>query len=217
MLLIEFVGSRINRVNDNADRRGTERSKQLLAAADLCVKCGLCLQYCPTYVKVREEGDSPRGRIALIQGMASGQLGISAGLTAHLDGCLTCRVCERICPSGVRYGWLIDRARSAVRAARPASRRRRWLQWLLAEAMVRRPGLSRFIAGITRLFGDSAAERTLRASTLSHRLGLERLAFYRPTVEPYHEWRGCYPACGQEKGRVALFLGCVARTSDRQV
>ncbi|MFZ0789724.1 MAG: 4Fe-4S dicluster domain-containing protein, partial [Chromatiaceae bacterium] len=72
---------------------------QLLGLADQCVKCGFCLPHCPTYAKLGNEADSPRGRIALIQGWASGQLELTPRLSAHLDGCLTCRACEDACPS----------------------------------------------------------------------------------------------------------------------
>src|SRR3546814_20824056 len=69
-----------------------------LAKADLCVKCGLCLPHCPTYQETRNEADSPRGRIMLMQGLASGMIGHSDSLQSHLDGCLSCRSCERVCP-----------------------------------------------------------------------------------------------------------------------
>ena len=70
----------------------------LLKATDRCVMCGMCLPHCPTYQLSRDEGESPRGRIALIQGLASGRLALNERLEAHLDRCLGCRAM----PSRVR-------------------------------------------------------------------------------------------------------------------
>jgi len=85
--------------------------RSVLQKTDRCVMCGLCLPHCPTYVKTRNEGESPRGRIALMQGLFSGRLELTEHLEAHLDHCLACRTCEAVCPSGVPYGELIDAAR----------------------------------------------------------------------------------------------------------
>src|SRR5450432_1729304 len=75
----------------------------LLALADRCVQCGLCLPACPTYRLDREETESPRGRIALARGLADGTLQASLVADAHLDHCLGCRRCEAVCPAGVQY------------------------------------------------------------------------------------------------------------------
>jgi glycolate oxidase iron-sulfur subunit len=79
-----------------------------------CVHCGLCLESCPTYVITRAEMDSPRGRIYLMKALSEGHLDLDRDAVRHLDLCLECRGCETACPSGVRYGRLIERARSYV-------------------------------------------------------------------------------------------------------
>jgi Fe-S oxidoreductase len=90
-------------------------SRYVSEAADRCVKCGLCLPHCPTYGLELLESDSPRGRIALMEGLASGELPVSDGMIRHLDGCLGCRACEIACPAEVPYGRLLDTARTVLR------------------------------------------------------------------------------------------------------
>lgn len=123
-----------------------------LELADRCVKCGLCLPHCPTYTLTGVEGESPRGRIALLQGLATGRLQPGAALQEHLDGCLGCRACERACPAGVPYGELIDAGRALLvqRGSRPSAMQR-WLRRTLtsprrlrlAVALARLPGARR--------------------------------------------------------------------------
>jgi len=125
-----------------------------------CVHCGFCNASCPTYQEYFDERDGPRGRIYLIRHMLeSGSAGVATRL--HLDRCLTCRACETTCPSGVRYGRLVDIGRELVEreTGRPVLdmiRRRfarlifpyprrvaalltigRWLRWLLPSQLKR--------------------------------------------------------------------------------
>ena len=99
-----------------------------------CVHCGFCAATCPTYQLLCDELDGPRGRIYLIKGSLEGQA-VTEKTRLHLDRCLTCRACETTCPSGVRYGRLLDIGRRIVeeRAPRPVHERalRKALRWLL--------------------------------------------------------------------------------------
>jgi glycolate oxidase iron-sulfur subunit len=87
-----------------------------------CVHCGFCLPVCPTYSRLGDEADSPRGRLHFMRALVDGRLSpFSGAFQAHLDRCLGCRACESVCPSGVEYGRLLEGTREVVaRAKRPS-------------------------------------------------------------------------------------------------
>ena len=179
-----------------------------LADADRCVKCALCLPHCPTYVESRDEGESPRGRIALMQGFATGALEMTPRLTAHLDHCLACRACEAVCPAEVPYGRLIDAAR----------------QELLAHGH-RESVLARGLAACMR---DRSALQALHwLLWLAQRAGLQRVAEILPRLRRLarlltrlrrpQRRRENHAGMGEDRGEVMLFLGCIARVTEPQV
>lgn len=192
------------------------RLERLVRGADLCVKCGLCLQACPTYGLERNEADSPRGRIALIQGLAEGRVEATASTLGHLDGCLSCRACEAVCPSGVPYGELIDDtyADLVVRGVvRPS---------LMNEV------LSRWPVGLGAI-GPRALAVAARAARLLMRLGGARpsassgMGRWLRLTASLAGRTGNLPAYGTHgarhgrRGRVGLHLGCVARLAEPSV
>src|SRR5215467_15471849 len=79
-----------------------------------CVHCGLCTASCPTYAELGDENDSPRGRIYLMRSVTDGRLGLTPEVRRHLELCLDCRACETACPSGVKYGRLIEPFRAIM-------------------------------------------------------------------------------------------------------
>jgi len=99
-----------------------------------CVHCGFCNATCPTYQLLGDELDGPRGRIYLIKQMLEGNV-VSAHTLTHLDRCLTCRSCETTCPSGVRYGALLDIGRELAeqRIDRPWTQRT--VRWLIRQIL----------------------------------------------------------------------------------
>src|SRR5687768_3679950 len=117
----------------------------LVALADRCVQCGLCLPACPTYAHSRLETESPRGRIALARAWAQGTIDATPTGDAHLDHCLGCRSCEAVCPAGVQYGELLVQARARQRNRRPAD----WREQAV-EALVARPAL---LSLLLRVYG----------------------------------------------------------------
>jgi glycolate oxidase iron-sulfur subunit len=111
--------------------RDTALGREAEAILRTCVHCGFCNATCPTYQLLGDELDGPRGRIYLMKQMLEGQKPTARTLV-HLDRCLTCRNCETTCPSGVRYGALLDTGRA------------------LAEQVVRRPWPQRAARGLLR-------------------------------------------------------------------
>lgn len=98
-----------------------------------CIHCGLCLEACPTYRETLDEGESARGRIALLKSLALGEMKPDADASRALAHCVLCASCQAACPSGVAYEWLMARARAQLDGALAEGRERRWLRrwWTL--------------------------------------------------------------------------------------
>ncbi|MFC1729831.1 (Fe-S)-binding protein [candidate division KSB1 bacterium] len=80
-----------------------------------CIHCGLCLSSCPSYVVLRTETDSPRGRIFMMRAIEENRLEVDRSVKKHLDYCLVCRGCETACPSGVDYHPLLEQAQQKIK------------------------------------------------------------------------------------------------------
>jgi glycolate oxidase iron-sulfur subunit len=173
-----------------------------------CVHCGLCLPACPTYDVLGLETDSPRGRIYLMRALAEGRVEDPNAIEPHLARCLDCRACESACPSGVRYGEILETARSEMQARWPQrGLRARLRRWLLRAVVARKPRL-RLLFTVLR-----AAERLglRRLATVLHLL--PKLAGELMPPIPGRSARaplsGTFTPPGTSRGRVALFTGCV--------
>ncbi len=95
--------------------RDTPDGREADAILRSCVHCGFCTATCPTYQLLGDELDGPRGRIYQIKQVLEGAEP-TRSTQVHLDRCLTCLGCETTCPSGVRYGRLLEIGRHVVDA-----------------------------------------------------------------------------------------------------
>ena len=186
------------------------RAADLARQTDLCVKCGLCLPHCPTYLKTLDENESPRGRLSLIQGWARSELEADQTLKRHIDQCLLCRACETVCPAYVPYGEIVDRFKGGTShqplAHSFVSRSR---TFLIRKALDRAPG------------GDLEA-RLLAAgqSSLLRRLarwmGFGGLMEGLPKPSPWPQTSAPEGPGTEPAAEVQLFLGCTAGLMDRE-
>jgi glycolate oxidase iron-sulfur subunit len=180
-----------------------------------CIRCGLCLNSCPTYRELGVEMDSPRGRIYQMIQVERGRLPLGESFVRHIDLCLACRSCETACPSGVEYGRLVEAARGQIerhhrrpavetflrrlfyRDVLPYPRRLEFVGKLLG--IYQRSGLekAKLASGILKLFPGRLAEVARLAPRIDKQFFTVRLGSVVPAIGP---WRY----------RVAFFAGCIA-------
>jgi glycolate oxidase iron-sulfur subunit len=197
-----------------AEERLPATSCDTINAEDLirCVHCGFCLNYCPTYLQLGMETDSPRGRIHLIRALSEGRAGPTRNLLAHLDLCLQCRACQASCPSGVPYGRIMETARAQVltSAGRPLSWR---LRALILRQLLPYQRRLRLLASALRLYQRSGLQALLRRSRVLRWLpgGLADLENALPTIPPrFFKGEGILAEPASNPSRtVGLLTGCV--------
>ena len=184
------------------------------AETDLCVKCGLCLPHCPTYTKTLDENESPRGRISLIQAWASGALEASPRLQQHLDNCLLCRSCERVCPAQVPYGQLVDRFRIAVgKPKRTLSKR---LVAGAARQILAKKTINKVAVTAMNKFRSLNTHSLIAKAEFLKRIGLPNLQQVSADSFGPGERHEHYIASPEQVGRVGLFLGCTGELLDAE-
>jgi glycolate oxidase iron-sulfur subunit len=197
-----------------AEERPAARSANIISVDDLirCVRCGYCLNCCPTYLELGMETDSPRGRIHLIRALSEGRAEPTRSLLAHLDLCLQCRACQAFCPSGVPYGRIMEAARAQVLTStgRPLSWRLR--AFVLRQLLPHQRRL-RLLASALRLYQRSGLQALLRRSRVLRWApgGLADLENAIPAVSS-HFFKGkgvlAEPATNPSR-TVGLLTGCV--------
>ena len=175
------------------------RAPEMTEAVEKCVHCGFCLAACPTYNLLGEEMDSPRGRIYLMKNVLEENLP-AAEAQPYIDRCLGCMACVPACPSGVEYGDLLVGYRAMQEKAR------------------RRPPVD---ALVRKLICETLPyPRRFRLAALSGKLGVAllpalpeafaaMLSLLPDSLPPALPLPPIMPAQGEQRGKVALLLGCV--------
>lgn len=180
-----------------------------------CVHCGLCLGSCPTYRENGDENDSPRGRLYLMKNLAEGRLEPVPAVRRHLELCLDCRACETACPSGVRYGRILEGTRERLLEERPPGPLARLARRLVFGQLFAHHEALAAAAGALRFMQRSGLRTAARSSGLWDLLPrrLRELESQQPEIRE-DSFRAhappVFPAWGgAPKRRVAFFSGCV--------
>lgn len=190
---------------------------QVNRLASQCVKCALCLPHCPTYQLTQDENESPRGRIALFQAYANEQLTLDEHGKKHLDQCLGCRACERVCPAHVEYGHLLTLGRAELKThpqyhrLTDSSFTTRFLGW-----MVRHPLWQKTLYHLLWLAQKSGLRRLGTTLKIPKLLGLTALDKLLPEVPKPITWQSHYEAIGEKQGTVLLFTGCMSHLCEQE-
>jgi glycolate oxidase iron-sulfur subunit len=183
-----------------------------------CIRCGACLPVCPTYNTDLLEVQSPRGRVQLMRQVEEGLLAPTENFLSHMYHCLDCRACQTACPTGVKIGEQVLRARVqgernkkqplvkklGLQFALGDQRRLEWL--MLPVALYQRLGLQ-WLVRRTRIL-HHILPRRLQVLTFMEELLPERI----PLRSLRQRISTTVPAQGERRYRVGFFLGCIMST-----
>jgi glycolate oxidase iron-sulfur subunit len=164
--------------------------------------------------------DSPRGRVYQMVQVANGAP-ITDSYVQHIDLCLACRGCESACPSGVRYGRMVEDARAQIEAHREQTKPRGWLPRLVRRFVFGKLIGSRVwltsIGTLLYLYQSSGVKALMRGLGFFKMLGrwgdLVQLA---PSAEPpffFSQIGRTFPPQGERRKRVAFLAGCIANVA----
>lgn len=178
-----------------------------------CVRCGLCLPTCPTYLETMTETSGPRGRISLIKAVNEERLDLlSPGFVHQMSECLDCRACAAVCPSGVQYGELVEAARAQIEEAVAPSRGvfARFFRWFTLRALFGNLALMRLAASLIRFADNAGLQRLARKSGLLKRLHLEEVEAVAPPISSsFFVPRDQVFEAQNAQRKVFLHAGCV--------
>ena len=191
---------------------------------DACVRCGLCLESCPTYSILQLEPASPRGRIALMRSVGEGRLPPSApAFLKQMDLCLGCLACQATCPSGVAYGHLHEVGRAQAAAVRQKGSVRRLIEWVVFQWLFLSLGRVRLFARSLWFYRRSGLQWLARKLGILAALGLKDVEQLLPHIDDRFVkadgtvYGSAVVAAKATPVRVALLTGCIQSVAFAEV
>ena len=204
------------RLAENKHPETISLSDKVRNMASQCVKCGLCLPHCPTYILTEDENESPRGRIELLKAVAEEVLSPTPKVQKHLDHCLACRACEKVCPAKVQYGNLITHGRAMI-LQHPDTHKTSSILHRLFNTLASHPKQLTLLHKILWLLEKSYLRPIATHLKIPQLLGLNKLNQFLPKVDKPTSLKSFYSALSEKKGSVGLFLGCFQQLADVEI
>lgn len=183
-----------------------------------CTRCGFCLPTCPTYIETgKDELHSPRGRIALMKGVVDGLIEPDDDVKRSIDLCLGCRACETVCPSGVKFGHLLEQARDAIYQTNHQSIVEKAMRGIILNRMF--PHQNRMVGavGLLGIYQRTGIQKVVRSSGMLKVLPetmrtMEKVLPKVPRKKEMTQRQRHLPPLQPLKKKVAFFAGCLMDT-----
>jgi glycolate oxidase iron-sulfur subunit len=176
-----------------------------------CVKCGSCRSVCPVFAELERESSVARGKLALIEEIADGNLEAAKRFDEIISLCLGCSACVENCSNGVRAVEIIMAAREALVNAKGMSLPKRTVLRRFLNTTRLMPALLKTGSLLQGLF----LKRIPGESGLHLRFSLpylDKKRFIPPLAQKFflENHGGKEIKAEREVERVGYFVGCVA-------
>ncbi len=163
----------------------------------MCVRCGACKAFCPTYAETADEVFSARGRVMLLQKECSGEEGFSERFDSSISTCMLCGACNSSCPLGIDLVAAVCEARKKLK---DSSRERRLIN-RAADFIFKDASRSFKLLSLLETLADLLPVHRIEPFKTIKRLGI------RPSSNVLRNGPAIFKA-KNSKGRVAVFAGC---------
>lgn len=183
-----------------------------------CMRCGFCLPACPTYKESGgNEAASPRGRIALMKAVVDGIMEPDEDFEKQLSMCLGCRACEPACPSGMKYGFLLEDARDIIQKKKKHSLPVRMIRNVVFNQLFPKPNRMRMISSLLWFYQSTGIQKIAQATNLTkiapgNLSEIEKVLPKVPSPSKMNNRPTHVAAEGTVKKKVAFFSGCLMDT-----
>jgi len=178
------------------------------AVSDACIKCGKCIPGCTIHQVNPDETTSPRGFIELLGNYEKGRLPLDREAKEIFESCFLCTTCVQVCPNSLPTDMVIEEVRAEIAKKYGIAWYKRLFFWLLRH---------RWAMDLANKLGYTFHSCILKEEGLKRgllpRLGLPMVKKGRllPSMRSISFLQKYPEELGKgEKGRVAIFIGCLA-------